>query len=163
MADKKLILPGIPDEPDPKAGIALPLMRGFACPVVTPFMDQGGPSEGIGCGWSNVAGQGVKFFVTIHAEGGFAMIAQLDVARYMRFAENYAAIGKQALVTGHLDEVAPNDPLKALAVAHEALTKAADIELHLEGHDQRRFHSDFLAINEARDLAAKALMLDEGE
>lgn len=120
-------LPGIPAQPDPQAGIALPMMRGFPCPVVAPFMGgDDGPQEGMGVGWSNVAGQGVRFFVSVHAEGGFALIAQLDYARYKRLAENLAAAGKQALLTGNIDEQGDNDPLAALAEAYDALKAARD-------------------------------------
>lgn len=122
----KMILPGIPSEPDPNAGIALPLMRGFSCPVVAPFMGgQDGPPEGVGFGWSNVVGKGVVFFVTVHAEGGFALSAQLNYAHYQRAAQLFAGIGQQALLNGHLDDVGEDDPLAALAVAHEALGCAA--------------------------------------
>lgn len=177
----KIILPGIPSEPDPTAGIALPLMRGFPCPVATPFMDQGGPEEGIGCGWSSVAGHGLKFFVTIHAKGGFAMVAQLDYARYRRFAENYAGIGKQALLTGDLETRSENDPLAALAVAHEALEPFArefedagaghlpddtpwnvantDIEPG-KGFDMIPTVSDFRRAHAAFATVAKALMIE---
>jgi hypothetical protein len=108
----------------PATGMAMPVMRGFACPVETPFMGAGtGPEEGIGCGWANVAEQGPQFFITMHAKGGFAMSAKLDYARYRRFAENYAAMGRQAMLTGRLDEQGPNDPLHALGVAHKALSE----------------------------------------
>lgn len=83
---------------EPATGMALPVMRGFPCPVSTPFMGaDAGPDQGIGCGWSNVAGEPV-FFITMHAEGGFAMMAELDASAFTRFAENYAAMGRQALL-----------------------------------------------------------------
>lgn len=178
MTDKLI---GIPSTPDPKAGIALPMMRGFACPVVAPFMGgDDGPQEGIGVGWSNVIGQGVKFFVSVHAEGGFALIAQLDYARYKRFAENFAAIGKQALVTGNLDEVADNDPLHALGVAYEALNEARQqFNFYEDSHRAKKLddpkaqeatlvkadvNRDYAAkMKAALDVVAKALMIDEGE
>lgn len=144
---------------EPATGMALPVMRGFPCPVSTPFMGaEAGPPQGIGCGWSNVAGIGPQFFITVHAEGGFAMIAQLDYARYRRFAENFAAIGQQAMLAGKLDEQAPNDPLHALGLAHKALSDMID----QRERECRPGGSDGVRLEHRRALkaAAQALFLE---
>lgn len=154
-------------------GFALPMMRGFACPVTTPMMGaNAGPKQGIGCGWQNVNGMGPQFFITVHAEGGFAMVACLDYARYRRFAENFASIGKQAMLTGDLDQVAPGDPLEALEVAHKAMGRARDVFLtYAENHDAKktadasvkadRNRRRAAELDEALSVVAKALMLEE--
>lgn len=149
-------LPGIPQQPDPSAGIALPLMRGFPCPTAAPFMGgQEGPQSGVGVGWSNVVGHGPVFFVTIHAEGGFALAAQMDYARYKRFAENWASIGKQAMLNGDLADVSDSDPLAALAVAHEAMGAAA--------YDLDPNAPSCAELRDAIRIVAKALMLEPQE
>lgn len=155
MSDK-MILPGLPQKPDPTAGVALPMMRGFACPVAAPFMDQGGPPEGIGVGWSNVLGHGVKFFVTVHAEGGFALVAQLDYARYERLCRNLASIGQQAMLTGDLETKAEGDVLGALGVTYEALVRVRD-----EAATDAPAMWD--QVEDAITTAAKALMIEPKE
>lgn len=158
----KLILPGLPSEPDPKAGIALPLMRGFSCPVAAPFMGgDGAPNEGVGVGWSNVTGHGVRFFLSVIAEGGFVLVAQLDYARYKRLCENLASAGQQALLHADLETAAEDDPLKALAVAHEALT---DLVTRCDGKEGVRpdgSNIDTLRAHMAIETVAKALRIDE--
>lgn len=141
---------------DPAGGMALPVMRGFPCPVTTPFMGAGaGPPQGIGCGWANVAGLGPQFFITTHAEGGFAMIAQLDYARWRRFAENWASIGRQAMLSGNLAEAAANDPLEALKLSHAALCRAR------QAFRERKMVGNANALDEAIKAAAEALMIEE--
>jgi len=101
------------------------MMRGFPCPVVQPVAQGGSkPVAGLGVGWQNVPGQGPQFFVTVTGEGT-SLSARLDYARYTRLAENLASIGQQAMLTGNLDEAAPNDPLAALEVARRALALAS--------------------------------------
>lgn len=173
MSDKKIILPGIPREPDETAGVALPMMRGFSCPVAAPFLGgQDGPPEGIGTGWSNVAGKGIRFFVSVHAEGGFALVAHLDYAHYVRLCQNLASVGQQAMLTGDLETRAEDDPLAALAVAHEALEHAEAKFLFYEQSHRAKGTADADAKAEvnkamaaemagARTQVAKALRIEE--
>lgn len=144
-----------PDD-QPATSMALPLIRGFPCPVQTPFFGAGsGPPQGIGCGWQNMGGKGPQFYIVMHAEGGFAMAAQMDYARWRRFAENWASIGKQAMLTGDLDGQGPNDPLEALQAAHEAMRRAR------HSFHERKMNSNAAALDEPITLAAKALMIEE--
>lgn len=107
-----------------KPGFAMPMMRGFACPVSPPQMGgRGAPSNGMGVGWSNVPGHGIMFFLSVHGGDGMILAAQMDYARYVRLCQNLAAIGRQAMLTEKVD-TQPNDPLAALGVAYDALEKA---------------------------------------
>lgn len=107
-----------------KPGFAMPMMRGFGCPVSRPQMGgRDAPVNGLGVGWSNVVGHGLMFFLSVHGEDGMILTAQLDYARYVRLCQNLAAAGQQAQLVEKVD-TQPNDPLAALAAAHEALEHA---------------------------------------
>lgn len=139
----------------PAPNLVVPVMRGFRCEVSTPFFGTASaPPQGIGCGWVNSPGHGPQFFINLHAEGGFAMSARLDYARYQRFAENFAAIGKQAMLAGNLDEQTPNDPLAALGVAHEVMSRVR------EALRERKMHTSANDLDAAISTVAKALMIE---
>ncbi len=139
----------------PATGMAIPVLRGFPCPVTTPFFGaEAGPKEGVGCGWANVGGIGPQFFIVVHAEGGFAMSAQLDYSRWRRFAENWASIGQQAMLTGKLDETTADDPLVALGEAYDAMVVA---QAAFRG---RKMHGQAEKLVAPLALAAKALMIE---
>lgn len=118
------ILPGLPGS---QPGFAMPMMRGFPCPVDMPMMGANdGPQNGLGVGWSHVHGHGVKFFVSIHAGDGMALVAHLDYPRYKRLAELLASAGQQAMLVPGVEDRGPNDALAALGVAYDALKLVKD-------------------------------------
>ena len=105
-------------------GFALPMMRGFACPVSTPVMaGMGAPENGLGVGFSNVAGVGIVFFLSLHGEDGLTQMAELDYARYVRLCQNLAACGQQAKLIEKVDTKV-NDPIEALGECYSALEAA---------------------------------------
>ena len=123
-----------------KPGFAMPMMRGFSCPVSPPIMGgRDAPRNGLGFGWSNVAGHGLMFFLSVHGEDGMVLTAQLDYARYVRLCQNMAAAGKQAQLVEKVDE-AKHDPLAALAKAHEALEGARDTFQFYADENARKAH-----------------------
>ncbi len=118
------IIPGLPGS---EPGFAMPMMRGFPCPVSIPMMGaEAGPTNGLGVGWSQVIGHGVKFFVSIHAGDGMTLMAELDYTRYKRLCELLASAGQQAMLVPGVEERGPNDALAALGVAYEALKEVQD-------------------------------------
>lgn len=120
-----------------KPGFAMPMMRGFACPVSPPQMGgRDAPSNGLGVGWSNVPGHGIMFFLSVHGEDSTILAAQMDYARYVRLCQNLAAIGRQAMLTEKVD-TPPNDPLAALGVAYDAL-EIARAKFNELGHVMQR-------------------------
>lgn len=105
-------------------GFALPMMRGFACPVSTPALPgMDAPMNGLGVGWSNVMGHGITFFVSLHGQDGLTLMAELDYARYVRLCQNLAACGQQAKLIEKVDKKIA-DPLEALGECYSALEAA---------------------------------------
>ena len=119
--------------------------RGIPCPVDTPHLGfhQTLPM-GIGVGWSDDADGHEQCFFSVHAEGGFAMVAQLDSEAFREFG----------VLLNRVRDQAPNcrksrDLVHSLNAAGEALKDACRL---IDTNDPR-----FPIIRSAIDGIAEAL------
>lgn len=162
------VIPGLPGS---QPGFAMPLMRGFPCPVDIPVMGASdGPKNGLGVGWAQVHGHGVKFFISVHAGDGMTLMATLDYARYRRLCELLASAGQQAMLVPGVEERGPDDALAALGVAHKAMTEAkkafddmvaADLAIVVCPDDEVHLNDESAALGAAIKTVAAALNIKD--